>query len=127
MTKGDLAQVPRRRLRYPSTRLQLLIRPQARLEECVPSPTLVTLSLSCPTDFYAKSDEIFEYFTGVAEKYGVGKYCKLEHQVTAATWDEENGVWHLKVKGPDGKTFDDQCDILIKCAFSFALLSKSAC
>ena len=38
---------------------------------------------------------------------------KFEHKVTAATWDEDQGKWHVHVQGPDVVDFVDTCDVLI--------------
>lgn len=38
----------------------------------------------------------------------------MEHKVTGAQWDQEVGVWNLKVTDIDsGLTSNDSCDILI--------------
>lgn len=47
---------------------------------------------------YSTWDEILQYFKGVAEKYELYKYIKLQHYVQDAKWDEDAGVWRIKVK-----------------------------
>ncbi|RFU26023.1 hypothetical protein B7463_g10312, partial [Scytalidium lignicola] len=62
--------------------------------------------------FYSSSEEIWRYMKHVATKYGLEKYVKFNTKVESATWDEEVGVWRLKLVGPDGTPFEDQCEIL---------------
>jgi cation diffusion facilitator CzcD-associated flavoprotein CzcO len=49
----------------------------------------------------------------VAEKYNVKRYAKFNHTVVAADWKHDEGLWHVKVKEPDGKEFTDTCNVLI--------------
>ncbi|KAI9870993.1 MAG: hypothetical protein M1830_003547, partial [Pleopsidium flavum] len=66
------------------------------------------------TNFYSASREIFNYFKGVADKYELYRYIKLSHMVTGATWDEEEGIWKLRIKNLElGDVFDDWCNVLI--------------
>lgn len=63
---------------------------------------------------YASSDEIFEYFDNFATKYDLHKYCKLQHAVSGATWDDSTGSWNIEVSDlKNGTTIRDRCDILI--------------
>lgn len=48
----------------------------------------------------------------VATKYNLERYVKFNTKVQSATWDEEAGVWVLKLVGPDGVEFEDRCEIL---------------
>ena len=38
---------------------------------------------------------------------------KLSHIVLGALWNEEEGLWHVRVQTPDGTEFEDTCEILI--------------
>ncbi|KAL5363724.1 hypothetical protein BJX96DRAFT_187225 [Aspergillus floccosus] len=63
---------------------------------------------------YASSKEIFNYFDNFSRKYGLRRYCQLNHQVVHATWDLAKNIYKVRVR--DLKTeqeFDDTCDILI--------------
>ncbi|KAH6884928.1 steroid monooxygenase [Thelonectria olida] len=54
------------------------------------------------TSFYSSAPEILQYFKDVAEKYDLNKYIQLNHRVVAATWNEEEQMWHIKIqKGDD--------------------------
>lgn len=54
------------------------------------------------------------YFKGVAEKYELYKYIRLNHYVTEAIWDEESGMWKVAGKNTiTGETWHDECNILI--------------
>lgn len=45
------------------------------------------------SSFYAPAEEICEYLTGVATKYGVQRFVKLSHKVQSCVWDEEAKKW----------------------------------
>jgi len=63
---------------------------------------------------YAGSDEISLYFENFCDKYDLRKYCKLQHEVTKASWNEDMGNWNLEVTRRDtGNVIHDTCDILI--------------
>ncbi|PWY84381.1 cyclohexanone monooxygenase [Aspergillus eucalypticola CBS 122712] len=47
--------------------------------------------------FYSQAGEIFKYFKNIAIKYDLYKYIRLDHLVTGAVWDEEKGIWNLKI------------------------------
>ena len=49
----------------------------------------------------------------VAAKYNLEQYVKLSHRVQSARWNEESGVWDLKVITPGGSAIEDQCEILV--------------
>lgn len=63
--------------------------------------------------FYSSSEEIWQYFKDVATKYDLEKYVKFDTIVESATWNDEEGVWHLSILGPDGSHYEDTCDILV--------------
>ncbi|KAE9978465.1 hypothetical protein EG328_001463 [Venturia inaequalis] len=63
---------------------------------------------------YAGSNEIFNYFNGFANKYGLKSFIKTEHQVAGAYWNHEKGGYDVKIK--DLKTnveSTNHCDVLI--------------
>lgn len=62
---------------------------------------------------YAPSNEIRGYLESTAEKYGVNRFTKLEHEVTGCRWDEDEGKWHVTVRQPDGSVLEDTSDMLI--------------
>ncbi|KAF9485444.1 FAD/NAD(P)-binding domain-containing protein [Pholiota conissans] len=63
---------------------------------------------------YAGSKEIREYFSSFCEKYKLGKYIKLRHQVSQAVWDDKRGQWDVEVTNlADGTIIRDSCDILV--------------
>lgn len=47
---------------------------------------------------YSTAPEIHRYFKEVADKYGLYKYVKLQHFVSGASWDEQNGIWNVEIK-----------------------------
>jgi len=63
---------------------------------------------------YAGSAEIQQYFERFANKYDLSKYCKVNHKVTKAAWQEKEGKWALEILDIKGaSTIHDDCDILI--------------
>lgn len=48
----------------------------------------------------------------VVEKHDLRKYMKLSHELTGAYWNDEEGLWHVKITGPDGVQFEDKCNLL---------------
>ncbi|KAH8901422.1 cyclohexanone monooxygenase [Thozetella sp. PMI_491] len=64
--------------------------------------------------YYSSWDEILAYFKGIAEKYDLYRYVKLQHKVSAAEWDEASGTWAVQVMNlQTGDTVRDWCHILI--------------
>lgn len=62
---------------------------------------------------YAPSQEIQKYLEGTAKKYSADRFVKLSHAVEDCRFDEQEGKWHVKIRGPDGKVFEDTSDVLI--------------
>ncbi|EXJ74840.1 uncharacterized protein A1O5_01536 [Cladophialophora psammophila CBS 110553] len=65
------------------------------------------------SQYYSESPEIWQYFKNVVDKHGLIKYVKLEHTVTGAYWQPEQGVWEVHVRRPDGTEFVDTCNVLV--------------
>jgi cation diffusion facilitator CzcD-associated flavoprotein CzcO len=63
--------------------------------------------------YYSGSEEIWQYLKDVATKYDLEKYVKFQTTVQSATWDEESGLWRLRILSPDGTSFEDTCTILV--------------
>ncbi|KAH0844043.1 hypothetical protein FOPE_08936 [Fonsecaea pedrosoi] len=64
--------------------------------------------------FYSYSEEIWQYFADVVERFQLRKYMKLNHEIIDATWDEDLGVWNVQVKNLiTNEVFVDQAEILI--------------
>ncbi|KAJ9499448.1 hypothetical protein H2202_005031 [Exophiala xenobiotica] len=63
-------------------------------------------------NYYATSEQIFQYMKDTSAKYGCDKYIAYRHKVTSATWSEPSGKWILTVDA-DGKELTDSCDVLI--------------
>lgn len=62
--------------------------------------------------YYSGSDEICQYLTDVADKHGLMKYVKMNHEVTKAEWIQSSGKWKFTINGPEG-VFDDYADFYI--------------
>ena len=73
---------------------------------------LYSFSFEPKTDWsrrFAPQPEILSYLRGVAVKYDVRKHIRFSTEVSAATFDEATGRWHLELS--DGTTHD--ADVLI--------------
>jgi cation diffusion facilitator CzcD-associated flavoprotein CzcO len=46
------------------------------------------------------------------EKYGLRDCMKFSHTVTGAHWNDEEGLWYVKVMDPNGIVFEDTCNLL---------------
>ncbi|KAJ4298153.1 hypothetical protein N0V90_006052 [Kalmusia sp. IMI 367209] len=53
------------------------------------------------SEIFAEGAEIRDYWQSRAKKYNVYKYLKLRHRVDEASWDDEEGKWHLRVHNLD--------------------------
>ncbi|CZR66978.1 related to steroid monooxygenase [Phialocephala subalpina] len=64
--------------------------------------------------FYSPGPEILEYFQDIAEKYDLRRYIKFRHQIISAIWDEEAGIWNIRVKNLEtGEEIEDWCHFFI--------------
>jgi cation diffusion facilitator CzcD-associated flavoprotein CzcO len=82
-----------------------------------PSPTYLQFSWARKPDwshFYSYSQEIWQYFNEVTEKFELRRFMKLNHQVVGAEWDEGAGAWNVKITNLlTNETFIDQAEVLI--------------
>ncbi|EXH15807.1 NAD(P)-binding Rossmann-like domain protein [Acinetobacter sp. 1245593] len=59
---------------------------------------MYSLSFAPKTDWskrYAEAPEIFDYIQDITNKYQIKNYCKFNHEVTHAQYDETRHVWML--------------------------------
>ncbi|KAL7906991.1 hypothetical protein GGI35DRAFT_482357 [Trichoderma velutinum] len=56
---------------------------------------------------YVGAEEIFEYFKGRAQAYGVYKYVNFNHRVIEAKWDGIVGRWKLKIEKEGSSIIED--------------------
>ncbi|KAK0471973.1 putative dimethylaniline monooxygenase [Armillaria novae-zelandiae] len=52
-------------------------------------------------DFYSYAGEIKKYFKTFAQKYGIVRFIRLRHKVTAAVYDDAHGSWAVTVENLD--------------------------
>jgi cation diffusion facilitator CzcD-associated flavoprotein CzcO len=65
---------------------------------------------------YARGEEIFSFYRGLAEDYGVYEKTKFEHKVTGARWMSETGQWEVTVENlKTGETIVDAGNVLLNC------------
>ena len=65
--------------------------------------------------YYSGALEIWQYLKEIErENSFIEKYVKLRHEVIRAEWDEEYGVWRIRVRDLDtGEMKDDAAEIFI--------------
>ena len=50
---------------------------------------------------YAPQAELLEYMEGIADRFGLRPYCRLEHEVSRLTWQEDDAQWRVEIEGRD--------------------------
>jgi cation diffusion facilitator CzcD-associated flavoprotein CzcO len=65
------------------------------------------------SSMYAPAGEIRDYIESTAKKYGADRFIRLEHEITECRWSQPEGKWHVRVRRPDGTTFEDVSDVLV--------------
>ncbi|KAF7353693.1 hypothetical protein MVEN_01054200 [Mycena venus] len=64
-------------------------------------------------EYYSRGPVIQEYYKNLVEKFNLWEYIKIEHEVLKAEWDDDAKKWRLQVRGPNGKDFEDHCDVFL--------------
>jgi cation diffusion facilitator CzcD-associated flavoprotein CzcO len=67
------------------------------------------------SSYYAGAPEIWRYLKDFAVTFGLERYVQLRHEVREAKWVEEDGVWEVEIKRPDGSVFVDKAEMLVCC------------
>jgi cation diffusion facilitator CzcD-associated flavoprotein CzcO len=63
---------------------------------------------------YVEAEEIFNFYKGRAQAYGVFDYLKLGHHVHEAVWSDVKGKWILNVEDIVTKhMIVDEAEVLI--------------
>ncbi|KAH8879256.1 FAD/NAD(P)-binding domain-containing protein [Thozetella sp. PMI_491] len=66
------------------------------------------------TSFFSPAEEIQAYLCRLCDEEEMYPVIKLEHQVVRACWDEQAGIWNLKVRNlKTDQEFDDHCHFLL--------------
>lgn len=66
------------------------------------------------SNFYAPQAEICAYLDRVADKYGVKRFVKLQHEVVSCEWDVLSQKWNMNIRRLDtGEEFADDAHVLI--------------
>lgn len=65
-------------------------------------------------EMFSPQEEIRAYLDHCVAKYDLMPYIRLQHRIVGATWEEEGGIWRVKVEDVVGGTvFEDTCHFLI--------------
>lgn len=54
------------------------------------------------THFFAEQPELQAYFTAMIDKHALGEHIRWRTEVTAAAWDDRDGMWTITARSPDG-------------------------
>ncbi|PLB53855.1 FAD/NAD(P)-binding domain-containing protein [Aspergillus steynii IBT 23096] len=66
------------------------------------------------TSFFSPSAEIQQYLASLCEEESMSPAIKLEHRVVGVQWDDDRGVWNVKVENmQSGEIIDDYCHFLL--------------
>jgi cation diffusion facilitator CzcD-associated flavoprotein CzcO len=66
------------------------------------------------SNFFSPAKEIGDYLGRVCDEEGMRGTIKTRHRVAAATWNEERGVWELRIQNLEtGEEFDDYANFLL--------------
>ncbi|MGH3633143.1 MAG: flavin-containing monooxygenase [Mycobacterium sp.] len=52
--------------------------------------------------FFAEQPELQAYFTGLIDKHGLGRHVRWQTEVTAAAWNDRDGMWTVRARSPYG-------------------------
>lgn len=63
--------------------------------------------------FYSGSEELWQYFKHVAQKFNILPFVKLRHEVVGAEWNEEDARWKVSITDEDNDIIIDHGDFLI--------------
>ena len=63
---------------------------------------------------YAPGPEILAYLERTADKFGVNQYVKLSHAVEHAKWNDDEGLWHIRVRNlKEGTVVEDTANVVL--------------
>jgi 4-hydroxyacetophenone monooxygenase len=63
--------------------------------------------------FFAKRDELWNYFERVADKYDLRKHIQLGVEVSEARYDEASATWHIAAQAADGSRQELSARVLV--------------
>lgn len=65
--------------------------------------------------YYSYSPEIWRYLKGIEEENNfIEKYVKLRHQIERVEWDDEAGLWRMRIRNIEtDEVFDDAAEFYI--------------
>ncbi|RFU27187.1 hypothetical protein B7463_g9146, partial [Scytalidium lignicola] len=65
---------------------------------------------------YVGAEEIWNFYRDRAQEYGVYEHTKFNHKVVGAEWNEEAGMWTVRVENVlTGKILEDSAEVVINC------------
>jgi 4-hydroxyacetophenone monooxygenase len=69
---------------------------------------------------FATRQEIKDYLTHVAEKYGVKQYIRFQTELKEACWNPEAKTWCVNLAAKNGALLEENVNILISCSGLFS-------
>ena len=65
------------------------------------------------SQLFAKRDELWRYFEGVADSYDLRRHIRFSTEVTEARFDEDAALWRIDAKDTDGVTYHLTARVLV--------------
>jgi 4-hydroxyacetophenone monooxygenase len=66
--------------------------------------------------FFAKRDELWQYFEGVADKHDLRRRTHFGVEVTSCTWDEAAQTWTIEARRQDGSLYELKANAVMSAA-----------
>lgn len=73
------------------------------------------------SEYYASGPETRKYLNQIAGKYDIQSHARLQHEVLAARWLEQEAVWELEIKGPSGQVGVEQFNFVVSASGLFSV------
>ena len=61
--------------------------------------------------------ENVKYFDWVADSHGIREDIEFNTEVESLTWDEDAGLWEIRMNGPEGETVHHSCAVITAVGF----------
>ena len=73
------------------------------------------------SEYFCRAPELVAYFARILDKHGLRPHCRFDTEVTAATWDDATGKWHVVLRTADGREETIEARFVISAVGSLSL------
>ncbi|OAL43426.1 FAD/NAD(P)-binding domain-containing protein [Pyrenochaeta sp. DS3sAY3a] len=74
------------------------------------------------SSFYSPATEILQYLEDTVDKFDLKGFFKFEHEVIGCDWNADEGMWHCRIRRPDGTEFVDKAHFLLNTSGPISIL-----